>query len=294
MRTRFGALVAMVVMTVAGSAGSARGATANVIDVFPGPNAIQNAVNAANGGDVLNIHTGTYNEDVVVNKANLTLRRASTDQPKPIVDAGCVSSTTIDVTADGVTIDGLRVQGGSFYEIDTSFNASGKVLNTRVLDTCDAEYGVNVYGSQQIAVEFVTASGFSDAGLYVGGISSTGGGILKVRRNTVTGNTKGIIMEQIDLDTDVRVVANYVYANETRGIWLHDGDGLLVRGNKVKNNGTAGIEMTGPGSPLGSSDDNEIRDNSSKGHTYDLRNLGSGNCFANNVYVTSQGPLPPC
>jgi hypothetical protein len=46
-----------------------------------------------------------------------------------------------------------------------------------------------------------------------------------------------------------------------------------------------GIELT-----VGS-DHNVVTRNTALGHTFDLSNIGTDNCFRNNVYVTSEGDI---
>jgi hypothetical protein len=51
-------------------------AEGTIIEVYPGPDALKNALASANSGDVLNIHAGVYPEHVAINTSNLTLRSA--------------------------------------------------------------------------------------------------------------------------------------------------------------------------------------------------------------------------
>src|SRR5205809_5760394 len=74
------------------------------IEVFPGPNAIGNALAIANSGDTLNIHAGTYGEHVTVNTDDLTLQDAG--DGTVIVDAGCSAGQTMVIKGDRVTIRG--------------------------------------------------------------------------------------------------------------------------------------------------------------------------------------------
>jgi parallel beta-helix repeat protein len=289
-RVRLVAVVGVVVALQVAGVSPARAAT---IEVFPGPNAIQNAVTAASAGDTLLIHAGTYNEDVSVAKTNLTLR-AYGDGPV-VVDAGCSGFTTIDVNAGGVTIDGLRVRGGTYYEVDFSGVAGGTIMRSIVRDTCNALYGVNVFfTSGTITVTGNGATGFADAGIYVGEIMNTSATVA-VAGNYSTMSNRGIIMENIVAASNVTVTDNRTWRNRAAGInainagiYLHNADGLTVDGNTVANNRHRGIEVD-----AGSSG-NVVTNNTISGHTYDLSNLGTGNCFSGNTYTTSNGSLPAC
>jgi parallel beta-helix repeat protein len=259
-----------------------------VIEVFPGLNAIRSALQGANPGDTLNIHAGTYNERVNVLVDNVTLQSAGDGEV--VIDASCTPGTTLDVSANGVTLRGLTVIGaGGVVPMEINFGSQadrGRVLDTTVQDTCgDAEYGVNVFRGGSIQIIGVTASGFSDAGIYVGAITSTPTGPLTVMGNESFDNVRGIIIENSE-GGQIDVRGNSVHDNQITGIWITNSDGVRIRRNDVVDNGMSGIELDA------FSDHNQIRQNTTSGHTYDLANDGgTGNCFINNSYTTSLGDI---
>jgi parallel beta-helix repeat protein len=260
-----------------------------LVDVYPGPHAIQAAVNGANAGDTLNIHAGTYREHVNVPKTNLTLQAAG--DGKVVVDGQCTTRYTIYITAAGVSIDGLTVKGADEgfgpYPAEVNFESvsTGSIRNSVLRDSCNAEYGVNVYNSGAIAVSSNKARGFSDAGVYIGNISSTGSGVLLVQGNESYGNSRGVIVED-SVGGIIKVIDNLIHDNTSAGIFLTNSDGVRVKRNTVTNNGNAGIDLDA------NSDGNQIIGNSASGHTYDLRNEGgASNCWQNNTYTTSQGTI---
>jgi parallel beta-helix repeat protein len=257
---------------------------ATVIEVFPGPNAIQNALAQAVSGDALSIHTGTYTEHFSVTTTNVTL--ASAGDGLVTVDGACVNRWTIQVLADGVTIRGLALRGGTFGEITFTRVKRGRIIGSTATDSCaEAEYGINVYLSGSIVIRNNVTSGFGDAGFYIGSITSTPFGALVIQRNETFDNVRGIIIED-SAGGIIQAVQNNVHDNTTTGIWLHNSDGAVVRGNTVTNDGADGIEVDP------TSDDNTISLNTVSGHTYDLANEGgTGNCFLSNVYTTSLGDI---
>lgn len=268
--------------------GSAQAASSDVIEVFPGPNAINDALDVARPGDVLNIHAGTYSERVNVDVRGVTLRSAGDGQVT--VDGMCTASTTVDVLAERVTIQGLRVIGaglsGAPVAIDFSGRDTGRVVSSTVEDTCgDAWYGINVYGGGSIKVIGNITSGFDDAGIYVGNITSTPFGPLVIRGNETFGNNKGVIVQD-SASAVIQVVANSVHDNQVTGIWVNLADGIQVFRNTLSDNGNTGIEVDE------FSDDNVIRRNRALGHTFDLYDGGgSRNCWTENVYETSFGDI---
>jgi parallel beta-helix repeat protein len=288
-RITAGALAAATLLIlISGAAHAAPEGPADTIEVFPGPNAIADALGVANPGDILNIHAGTYPENLSVTTEGLTMRAAG--DGTVTVDGECQTQYTIEVRTDGLTIQGLRVIGaaegfGGFpAEVDFSGVSSGTIRDSVLRDTCDAEYGVNLYQTGAVRVIDNVASGFSDAGIYVGAISGTGGKTLVVRGNRSFGNWLGIIVEE-SAGGSILVTHNDVHDNERAGIYVPVSDGVVIRNNEVMDNGQGGIELTG------GSDHNVISRNTALGHTFDLSNDGTDNCFRSNVYVTSDGDI---
>ena len=286
---RFTFAVGLLIVSATGGTAALAGPAAHraTIEVYPGPNAVNDALAIANDGDTLNIHGGTYPEQVRVSTPNLTLQAAG--DGVAIVDGGCAANTTLAIRAEGVTIEGLHVTGAANgfepHEIDFSYVTTGSVIDTVEIDTCNAQYGINLFEAGSINVIGNFTSGFSDSGIYVGFITSTPHGPLVVRGNTSDGNERGIIVEDISGGT-VRVLANHASNNQTSGIYLTGSTGVVVGNNRVLDNGTSGIELD----PF--SDHNLIRSNRAKGHQYDLANDGgSGNCWMDNVYTTSFGTI---
>src|SRR2546422_8411387 len=245
-RVMFALLVSAGVLSWTGTARALSAPTGRaIVEVYPGPDALKNALASANSGDVLNIHAGVYPEHVTINTSNLTLRSAGDGEAT--VDGGCSASTTVDVRADGTTIRGLRVIGASrgFSPIEINFGhvATGRVLGSVVEDTCgNAEYGVNVFSSQTIRLIGNTATGFGDAGFYIGAITSTQHGPLVIQGNESYGNVRGIIVEN-SAGGRIRVTGNDVHDNQRTGIWITNSDRVRLRSNLVQDNGYSGIEL---------------------------------------------------
>lgn len=265
------------------------GASHRVIHVRPGPQAISRAIDVAHGGDVIVIHEGRYPEHVVVNKR---LRLVAAQGDTPVIDGTCDHSATLDVRANEVVVRGLKVVGGRDYELNASFVRGTTVRRVTVRDTCGAaEYGVNVYRSEDVLVVGGKARGFHDAGIYVGGILSGEG--VTVRGNNVFGNNRGIIVED---SANVDVEGNRVHDNTISGfgpptgIWLHAGDDGFIGDNVVHRNGTYGLHLD-PQSGGNVASGNTITGNDQ----LDVLDEGSGNCYSDNTIGTHEpDPLPAC
>ncbi len=282
---------------------SALGAT---IEVTPGPNAINKALAQAHNGDLLRIHDGTYREAFTIDK-RVTLRGVG---GRPLIDARCKSRATIQISSGGDTLDHLKIVGaaenpdqGPFpSEVDTRGVATGKLHDLVIRDTCGgvsdgAEYGINVFNSGQVEVSNnQITGGFSDAGIYIGGIVDTGGGQLQVINNASYLNHQGVIVEDSGFDGIVVVSNNSIHHNtgngvegNRSGIFLHNSDKVRMRNNTIRNNGDFGINIDP------NSDNNRLFDNTVNSNPTDLENDGSGNCGSGNTFGSTSGnPLGSC
>jgi nitrous oxidase accessory protein NosD len=70
---------------------------------------IQDAINASNPGDTIEVRSGTYYENVNIDK-QLVLRGIDTGAGKPLVAAGG-SGSVITISADGCVLNGFNVTG---------------------------------------------------------------------------------------------------------------------------------------------------------------------------------------
>jgi parallel beta-helix repeat protein len=290
-------LVAAAAAAIALSAGVlASPALAKDLNVHPGKRTLQRAIHRAQDGDTLLIHRGHYHGAVVVDKR---LRLVGVSRRRPVVDGDCASHFTMEVNHGGVLLRHLKVIGAddSFEsaEVDFSFQPSGTAKGLVVRDSCDADYGINVFRGKAIHILDNRGSGFDDSGIYIGGILGTGGGALLVSGNHMHGSNRGLIVEDSDEFTDIKVLDNTLSENDIppgegapSGIFVHNSDGVRFARNRLNGNGDG---SEGYGIHLDpNSDDNRLFDNRARGN--DTRNLldeGSGNCGAANSFA-----IAPC
>jgi parallel beta-helix repeat protein len=277
-------IVLALAMAAVQMPGLASASTRTVIDVFPGKHALLQALTKANPHDVLNLHAGTYKDAITITKTDITLRAAG--DGGVTIDGKCAQTATIEVEADGFDLQGpMTVKGGDFYEVDFAFVSRGSIGSVMLKDSCgEAEYGVNLFQTGPLQVVGNTATGFDDAGVYVGGIINTGSGQLLVWDNEVYNSNRGIIVED-SFNVDILLYANMLHDNVTSGIHLTNTDGIALRHNIAMDNGTYGIDLDS------SSDNNTVIRNTAWDNEFDLANAGNGNCFKRNKYKTSQGPI---
>ena len=291
-----GALAALLSSLALASAPAA----AEVRKVAPGKHTLQRAIDRASPGDVLRMRKGRYRGAVVVDKR---LKLWGVDGRRSLVDGRCATGKTLAVRHAGVVLKHLKVVGAADglgpapSAVDfTGVRGTGKAKDLVLRDTCGggeaAEYGVNVFDSTRIRIlDSIAKGGFTDAGFYVGGISTTGRGALVVKGNEAYGNTTGVIVELSR--GNIRVLDNDLHDNDLPGVQSQAGilangsTGVLYSGNRVIGNGLYGIRLT-----AGSSE-NVLNDNVFTGNPTDVLDEGTGNCGAGNV-IGGGASFPPC
>jgi parallel beta-helix repeat protein len=285
------AIVAVALAVTMAMASPAVGNAKRKIEIRPGPNAIANALDRAEDGQVLRVHKGRYEEAVTIEKR---VKLVGVGRRRPVIDAGCAKPTTVRVVADGVRLRMLKVVGAdtgdevAFVEV-----SGGRANNVVARDTCDALYGINVYNTGPIVIRRSRALGFDDAGFYIGEIASTGSGAIRLRESQSHQNHRGLIVENSSGGA-IRVIRNQFHANTVpvgfsppTGVLINNSDGVLVEANTMSANGMFGLHI-GPGS-----DGNMIERNSLFSNPVDIENQGSGNCGSGNEFTTGDG-LTPC
>jgi len=163
---------------------------------------IQAAIDDASPGDEIHVDSGTYYENVVVNK-KLILHGIDTGAGLPVVDAGG-SGSTITLSMDGIRLEGFRVLGGNTGIAVTSNNnmLSGNNANSNTnigisLDSSSNNtltdnnvynniFGINLFFSNNNSLIDNNASYNS------GGIILTASSKNKFSGNTVYENNYGI------------------------------------------------------------------------------------------------------
>lgn len=286
------ALACVVASFAASSAAPAGpGGLARVVVSKPSPRVIGEAIAAVAPGGTIRIQRGRYRESLLIEKPGVKLVAAG--KGRPTIDGRCEFPSAVTIHSGGVTLKGLKVQGGrEFANVDFSGAPSGRAHDLKLRNTCDAEYGINAFATGAVQITNNRATGFTDAGIYVGGISSTPNGTLLVGDNETVGNNKGVIVED-SAGGDIAVFSNEIHDNdipgigEEVGIFVNASDGVRIESNRIRANGGVGLELTP------NSDNNQITDNEITDNPTDVRNEGLGNCGSGNTFATG-GPLAPC
>ena len=257
---------------------------------------IQAAINAACPGDTIEVQSGTYAENVVVNKT-LTLQGVDTGAGLPVVDAGG-SGDAITISADGCTLKGFVARNSGISGIRITSDGNTISGNTATGNSA----GISFYSSEGNIISGNTATNNYNGIFLYNSCSSN-----IISDNTVTNNYNG---EGIYLGYDCsnntlsdNIVANNYYGitlyyscssntisgntaigNSLYGIHLYSSEGNTISGNTVTDS-SYGISL------YISCSGNTISDNTVNNNHYGIYpryfcsgNTISGNTATGNIY----------
>ncbi len=131
--------------------------------------AIQDAVNAAQPGDLILVDPGTYNEEVVVNTPDIVIR--GRDRNTVFIDGVHLATNGIIVQAAGVAIENLTVRNYLADGIRVQPASPGVVLDgfraLHVTTSNTGNDGIAVYESRNVEIQQVWTSGHGVAGVAI-------------------------------------------------------------------------------------------------------------------------------
>lgn len=159
---------------------------ARVIAVPSDAATVQDAVDDARPGDIVEVSPGTYRESVKVTTDGIVIR--GTDRNAVVLDGGHTLANGIYVAADGVRVENLTVhsytQNGVVFngidaasgtggvDPDTAYGTDGQSLDGYEVRYVTAHnnglYGIYAFASVNGRIEHSYASGHPDSGIYVG------------------------------------------------------------------------------------------------------------------------------
>jgi parallel beta-helix repeat protein len=199
-----------------------------------GPNgeyqSIQDAIRDAVDGDTIIVSSGTYAENITVDR-RLTIT-AGDDGSHPVIDAGG-HGNVIRLLANGVCLKGLVITGsgpdGSGIMIDSDCNR---------IELCSVHgcgYGINATGRENNTIIFCDVYDDRQTGISLAGC----------RNNIITANRvheclAGISLRQSVNDT---IRENNASDNSHYGIRLQGSDGNTIANNTIHDSGDKAIDI---------------------------------------------------
>ena len=232
---------------------------------------IQSAINAAAGGDTVDVAAGTYDlaSPIVVNK-ELTLSGDTATPSNIVINAATIAGTDKDgfqVLADNVTIQGFKIQGATETDSTVELNAA-IVIGGRYRLTFGPAPGSHapIVGVQyaRILNNELTASAFGVINYRAMHTLIQDNVIHDLIRASGDWAGKGIwignetINNPVGTDTiqsyDVQILDNQIYDNALIGIEIENASAastlghlldlqVLIRGNTIHDNGGAASDL---------------------------------------------------
>ncbi|BAZ98763.1 hypothetical protein tca_00689 [Methanothermobacter sp. EMTCatA1] len=225
---------------------------------------IQEAIDNSTDGHHLIVNSGTYNENVLVNKT-LTLEANGT----VTVSASNSNMPVFNVTANNTQVKGFTITGGNPGIHLTGSNNT--ICNNTI--TSNGEEGIYLHsgsGNNTICNNTITSNG--EEGIYL----HSGSGNNTICNNTITSNGYGIGL----YDGSCNIICNNtITSNSYEGIYLLGSDNNTICNNTITNNQW--------GIYLYESSNNTICNNTITNNSNGIYLYGSNNTICNNTITNS-------
>lgn len=229
---------------------------------------IQDAINAAQPGDTIEIKAGTYEENLTINKGlkligedrdKVTIKGATAGKP------GIAISGDIEVTLEGLTVaetilaspknfqeDGVRVTRSVKLTVKQARlfknGDSGLELRDRSQATVtDSEFigngnnGIGLFDAAQIIVtnSKILQNGSGLADNFNNGLSAVGRNKVTLQESVISGNTnEGVFLGE---ETEATLIKNQITQNKMNGVIVLDAVTVELKENQIRENNFWGV-----------------------------------------------------
>jgi parallel beta-helix repeat protein len=250
----------ILAIAAAGLAVWAAPALAATHDVWPGQS-IQKAINAANPGDTILVHRGTYHESLVIRKDHLTLVSSGATLQPPATALGfcakhfgqsdfpgiCVVGRmghhVVHDPVTGTTIQNFHIDGFPGEGIFMNAVADSRIVHNTSWD--NGGYGIAGFFQSGGAYVGNTAYNNGEPGIYLGDSPEAN---YVVKDNTTWNNQYGLFIR----DSGHAVISDNVSHDNCVGILMLDtGDPNLEASDIVQNNTVSHNDKACPAGPDG-------------------------------------------
>nr|AAU82816.1 cell surface protein [uncultured archaeon GZfos1D1] len=210
---------------------------------------IQAAIDAADPINTIEVHSGTYYENVNVNK-QLILKGTDTGSGKPVVDAGG-SGNAITLSEDEITLEGFTATNSDPWRGIYLYSSSNNTITGN--NACNNRHGICLYSSSNntITGNNVSNNNYSGICLWdhsnnntITGNNATNNNygihLSDSSNNTLTSNTANLNNWGINMDhsSNNAITCNWVQNNKQNGFRLSWGStGNNISHNNVIENG---------------------------------------------------------
>ena len=233
---------------------------------------IQEAINHANSGDTIFVNTGTYYENLIVNKS---ISLIAEDRDSTIID-GSANGSVISVKANDVDINGFTIQNSGSVDSDSGIyiNSTGNnIIHNTITNN---KNGIYLYHSNSNVISDNNASSNSWYGIYLYYSNNN-----MISRNNASSNyNDGIYLYCSNHNT---IANNKAYSNNN-GIYLYySSNNVIVDNNASKNDSGIWIRQLSNNNVI--VDNNASKNDSGFYLYYSSDNvIVNNNAYSNNDY----------
>lgn len=188
-----------------------------IIEVKKG-NSIQEAVKAANPGDLIRVFPGTYSENVYIDKDNISLQGVVIEGEWPTLDGKKEINDAFLYSGNGILIENFKIINYKGNGIMGQAGNNFIIRNNWIIDT--GVYGIFPQYGKNGLIEHNVLSKIADAAIYVGMCDN-----VDVLHNEVFDNVAGI---EIENSRHCLVENNYAH-NNTGGLLAFVTPGLPIK-----------------------------------------------------------------
>ena len=237
---------------------------------------IQEAIDAANPGDIIEVHGGTYLEHVNADKA-LVLRGIG----NPVIDSNG-NGSAIRLNENGIVLEGFVLTTGNQSGIEISYDDNITIRNNIIRNN---SAGITIYRSMNSSIIKNNIINNKIVGLNLDGST-----FCTIINNFIYNSTSGIDLS----GSNENSLSDNLIVNNTNGIDLSGSNRNSLSDNLIVNNTASGVSLQNSllseAGPEGFSDDNLLERNQIEGSEYGIRlkysegNNISANRLINNEY----------
>ena len=185
-------------------------------------------ITRSNPGDIIVVHSGTYNGNLVINK-EITL----VGDGNPIIDAQG-NGFGLALATGGISISGLTITNASTDGIKT-YSSRNRIFNNIIIEN---NYGINMLYTSN-SIEIYNNSIFNNT------IGICGNNLLhltRIENNLVVNNAGGGIT--IEKSVNVSITKNTIAFNGGNGVMVNFSHESTINGNIIEGNDMNGIFVT--------------------------------------------------